>query len=130
MNKRWAVLLASATLLIGLAIGGYVGLRFWQSFNEVALENRLIADAKIRLAILRSLQQSDNRKAVAQLEALLDGDVISMSAVMPGAQKPNELSNTLAQVAQYRRTSTHVSPEPTVAAHVSKVLEQFSPSAK
>lgn len=45
MKKRWAFFFAFASLLVGFVVGGLAGVRFWQSFDEVALENQLISDA-------------------------------------------------------------------------------------
>ena len=123
MRKRWVVLIACLCVIAGFMAGGYAGIRFWQNFDEAALETRLMADAKIRLAILTSLKSSDQDKAVLLLENLLDGDVIGINAVMDTSTRKAELVETLAKVAKHRAETSYRSTEPEVASVVQHALE-------
>ncbi len=130
MKIRWVLLVAISTLSLGLAIGLYIGfdrgVTFWQGFDRDALETRLMVDAKMRVAILKSIQQSDLRHATLLLENLLDGDVIGLSGVLEDSNRKAELEKVLALVAQYRSTTNYEIENKDVAAAVRSALKKGS----
>lgn len=123
MKKRWVFLIASLALIAGFITGGYAGIRFWQEFDTAALETRLMADARTRLAVLSSLKSANQDKAVDLLEIMLDGDVIGINAVIETSGRKAELRAVLSKIAQYRAESGYRSSEPQVASAVQQALE-------
>lgn len=125
MRKRNAVLLALSALIIGLLMGVGITCKLGLIFVETTHESRMMADATMRVSVLKALQASDVKRATQQLESYLDADVIGISAVLDEALEPEKLQKTLAMVARYRRGTQYASSEPTVASHVSNVLKPF-----
>ena len=123
MKNRWVILIACLSLVTGFITGAWAGVRFWQSFDEVALETRLMADAKTRVSVLSSLRNSNEDNAIVLLENLLDGDVILIYAVMETSNRRTELSETLTRVAKYRAQSGFRSTNSEVASLVQQALE-------
>ena len=126
MRKRWVALIACVSVAAGFFAGAYAGVRFWQRFDEVALETRLMADAKVRLSALSSLRNAHEDKAILLLENLLDGDVIGISAIMETSTRRAELIETLSQVAKYRARSNYRSTNGEVASVVQQALERVA----
>jgi len=129
MTKLRATLLALSTLVVGLAIGGWIGFKLWQHVNagfiEAAYELRLVSDARTRVAALKAIRSSNDERAISLLEQLLDGDIIGMSTSLDSSAEPRKLRDTLAQVARDRQNTTYASSEPTVAHAVSSALKPF-----
>ena len=125
MSKRNAILLALATLILGLLAGAWTTYKFGLVFIRTTYESGLIADATTRVSVLKALQASDTERATRQLESYLDGDVIGISAALDEALEPEKLRKTLTMVARYRLGTQYVSSEPTVASHVTSALKPF-----
>lgn len=124
MKKTLVVTIACLSLAIGFILGAFSGVQFWQSFDETALETRLMADAKIKVWVLTSLQKSRQDQAIQLLETLLDGDVIGISGVLETSHRKTELLQTLSNVARYREAGNYKSTNPDVASAVQHALER------
>jgi hypothetical protein len=124
MRKRWIVLIVGMSVAAGFVAGAYAGVRFWQGFEEAALETRLSVDSKMRLAALSSLRNGHEDKAILLLENLLDGDVIGLGAILETSSRKPELMWTLSQVAKYRAGTSYRSTNEEVASTVQRTLER------
>jgi len=124
MRKRWIILIACVAVTAGFFAGAYAGVRFWQRFDEVALETRYLADAKVRLTVLSSLRNSNQDRAVLLLENLLDGDVIGLDSVKDTSTRKVELLATLSQVSEYRAKTNYRSSNGEVASLVERALKR------
>jgi len=128
MKKRWVILIACLSLVGGFLSGANAGVRFWQRFDEAALETRLMADAKTRLAVLSALRNSNQDGAVRLLEALLDGDVIGIDGVIDNSSRKSELLATLSRIAKYRASTNYRSVNGELASLVEQALRRAESS--
>jgi hypothetical protein len=114
-------------LATGFLAGGYAGfefgIRFRQRFDEVALETRLMVDAKTRLSALTSLRNSHQDNAILLLENLLDGDIIGINSFLETSSRRTELIEILSRVAKYRAQTNYRSTRAEVASAVQEALE-------
>jgi hypothetical protein len=123
MKKRWMAVVACLSLAAGIIVGAYVGVRFWQHMDATFLETRLIADAKMRLAVLEAIKNSKQENAVLLLESLLDGDVLAIDAIFEASSCKAELCDILSRVSRYRAQGNYRSSEEQMASAVERSLK-------
>ena len=124
MKKRWVALVACLSLMAGIIIGAYFGVRFWRRMDATFLETRLMADAKMRLAVLEAIKNSKQENAVLLLESLLDGDVLAIDAIYEASSCKAELRDVLSRVSRYRAQGDYRSSEKQVASAVERSLRR------
>jgi hypothetical protein len=80
MSKGRTIATASATLVLGLLIGGWAATKYWVDFHTNFMTTGLtlshLAGANERLALLSSIHSGQPEEAVRTLNVLLDGDAL------------------------------------------------------
>ena len=99
-------------------------MRFWQGFDETAVEARVIADTKTHLMLLESLQGTPNKQAVLMLETLLDGDIIGLDGFVDSSPRKAELVKMLGVLAKYRETTHYRNGNREVAEAVRNAMQK------
>lgn len=89
MKKRWIVLIAILSCVVGAGGASWYWLNFNAQFNNYGLVVRTQADIVTKVAVLEYIHAGRVSDATHLLETLLDGDLISASALMRDGNKFN-----------------------------------------
>jgi len=128
MSKLRLSILAFLIFVLGAFAGG--GAMMW-GFNEFIFHQQQIsqtsADALIRVTALRALQEHKTNEAISLLEAMLDGDMISLS-VIPQERLDSQTISVVQRTSDYREKYPHISNFPEVDSQISAFLERHRSS--
>lgn len=125
----------SVFVLVALLSGIFIGASAtaW-AFNEFMLKPQAISNARIgvttKLSVLSELRAGTFDKAVGTLEALLDGDLIGLDALLGGYAIDKETAGVLKRAADYRTKFPRHSTEANVDSHISTLLLRHSSAAE
>ena len=126
MSKRAAIILAVATLLIGIVAGGWtVGASFGRLTTRLMV-GQLTAEAGTTTATLKYLRAGENTNAVRILEMSLDNDLTGLGLMLddPRLLKSHpQYIETLQTVRSYRIQFPRKSGSPEADAGADKVFE-------
>jgi hypothetical protein len=127
-KKRIIVGLGLAFLvggMVGLAIGGYVGMRLMFSYFGNNWLHEQAADVQARIVILKHLRSAEKDQAIELLEAQLDDDLISIEPdKYINGQTISEINNAIREAREYRSTYPRTSNRPHVDTMVKNVFLQ------
>lgn len=114
-----------AGCIIGLAIGGYVGMRLMFSYFGNNWLHEQAADIQTRIIILQHLRSAEKDQAVELLEAQLDDDLISIEPdKYINDQTISEINNAINEARKYRSIHPRTSNRPFVDTMVKNVFSQ------
>jgi hypothetical protein len=89
MKKRWTILLALVSLVIGVAGASWFWLNFNAQFTNYGFVARTEADIVTKVAVLERIRAGKVAEATHLLETLLDGDLIGAGALAREGTKFN-----------------------------------------
>ncbi|MBN1255801.1 MAG: hypothetical protein JXA50_11055 [Deltaproteobacteria bacterium] len=111
--------------VIGLAIGGYVGMRLMVSFFGNNWLHEQAADVQTRIVILKHLRAAERNQAIELLEAQLDDDLISIEPdKYINDQTISDINNAIHEAREYRSNHPRASNRPHVDTMVKNVFSQ------
>jgi hypothetical protein len=127
-KKKVIVSLSLAFLvggIVGLAIGGYVGMRLMVSYFGNNWLHEQAADIQARIVILKHLGSAEKNQAIELLEAQLDDDLISIEPdKYINDQTIFEINNVIREAREYRSRHPRASNRPHVDTMVKNVFSQ------
>jgi hypothetical protein len=124
MTRTRVAVLATATFLAGLAIGGYGVMSFMSEMLVSFGATSSVAGVSTHVAVLQSLRAGNARGAVDLLETFLDGELMSVGAYRADSL-PQSAPITVRRAAEYRAKYPRTTQNPEVDAAVSKGLRAF-----
>ena len=134
-NKR-TIVVASISACAGLVIGAAAASWFWTDFLGHFAESNMIqrtqSDIVTKVAVLEHLRKGRPDQATALLEGSLDGDLITIGAMVHDGQSLSEYSRRALELEQRaRNASGYASPETIVQKSVQDAFRlTSSPSGK
>lgn len=126
MRQRTCILIAFASFLFGLFVGGFLMAGVGKRVSNQLVIGSLASDANASVVVLRRLRAGNSTNAEDALESRLDGDLVCL-----GAFDPRELKRTkstmdaLTSVEAYRKVFPHTSTFPEVDQKIEKTLRSF-----
>ncbi|MEO7324754.1 MAG: hypothetical protein ABIW82_07995 [Dokdonella sp.] len=97
MKKRWTVLIAFVSLIVGVSGASWFWLNFNAQFTNYGFVVRTEADIVTKVAVLEHIRAGQISDATKLLETLLDGDLIGARSLARDGTKFN--ANTRRAVA-------------------------------
>jgi hypothetical protein len=123
MLKAQSTFLVLVTFLLGVFIGG--GSVAW-AFNEFLLKPQEISTVTTQIlskvAVLKEFREGHPGKAASALESFLDGDLISLSILLPEYGRDKQAANAVTHASEYRAKFPYSSGEAAVDSHISVML--------
>lgn len=131
MKKRWVVLIALASLSIGVAAASWFWIHFNAQFMSHGTRLKIEADLVTRVAVLEHLRSGRVAEATRLLEILLDGDLIAaMAFARDGATFSPNAGRAVALEAKARAESSYAPADENVRAAVQDALRLIPASTK
>lgn len=119
---------AATSALINESLKTNAAVQVWARMQFSLLEGEKAADIAQLVAVLKSLREGNTNDAIRQLEAKLDGDLITLKQwlTMPGPVLKFELRErdlyVLQEAREYRLKYAHKSGDPLTEARVQEAL--------
>jgi hypothetical protein len=124
MTRTRVAVLATATFLGGVGIGGYAVVNFMSEMMSSFGATSAVAGVSTHVAILQSLRDGNVSGAIDLLETLLDGDLMSVGAYRSDSL-PQASTKPVRRAAEYRAKYPRKTENPEVDAAVSRGLRVF-----
>ena len=131
MNHAKILFILSLTVVFGLAgvFGGYLGSRITEKRVEREFEDlfyrSIAAEMALRTAILRNIRNGETDKALRSMEALLDGNLITLSYYgdLPAERQRKEVFEALKRAKTYRTEYPSTASIDNVVKSINRALE-------
>ena len=125
MTRTRIVVLSAGTFIAGVISGGLVVGWFTSQFLLApSLVNSAALAAMVETVALQSLRAGDGAKAASTLELSLDGNLLTLSALLEH-QSDESVRRILQAVAEYRAKNPRASTEQVGGAEMSALLSKY-----
>jgi hypothetical protein len=110
MRKRWIVLIALVSLVVGVVGASWFWLNFNAQFTNYGFVVRTEADIVTKVAVLEHIRAGRIADATNLLETLLDGDLIGAGALARDGAKFNANTRRAAALEYQARAKSGYAP--------------------